>query len=101
VHGRFPIFVGKGETVSRWLLSGLSCAGAGIYEIEGHPVFNQGNSLAGHPLAIERRAELLRMVNVVENLNVCAEKRLAHGLIQTGALIIKRSRRKIVKEKAH
>ena len=60
---------------------------ARIYKIFGNPAIHQQYPLTRHSLAIERRALLQRMVNVVADADTLSKELFAHAFVQAGALV--------------
>src|SRR6516162_8997043 len=100
IHGRFTVFVGQGETVTGGLFLGLLGGPAGIHKVFDGALIDQENALGGHAFTVERRTQLLGMVDVVGDGDVFAEQRLADTAGKTGAFVGDRSGREIVEQEA-
>src|SRR6266478_4423871 len=100
IHGSFAVFIGEGETMAGGLLAGSFGSGAGIDKIFGDAAIHQLNALAREAFAIERRALLQRMIDVVGDGDVLSEELFAHAVVEAGALVFESRGGKIVKKKA-
>ena len=81
------------------LFAGFFGAGARVDEISRNAFFHQIYTLARDAFAVERRAELQRVIRVVDDGDVLAEELLAQAFGEAGTLVGKRGGCKIVKEK--
>ncbi len=74
--------------------------GAGIDEIPGDAAIDEEYALTRQAFAIEGRALLQRMVNVVGDGDVLSKELLAQAFVQAGAFVLQGSGGEIVKKKA-
>src|SRR5271165_2190667 len=95
------MLVGKGETVAGRLGAGLIRRTPGVHEIRGYALIDHHDTLASNAFAVERRAKLFGMVDIVDDGDVLAKKRLAHSPGQAGTLVLDGGRGKVVKQKTH
>src|SRR5713101_991692 len=100
IHRRFAVFVREGETVASGLFVRGFGGSAGINEIPGNAAIHEQHLLPRNPLAIEWRALLERVINIVTDADIRSEKLLAHAFIETRALVFQSGGCEIVKEEA-
>ena len=97
VAGHFSHFIGESEAmtcsqdgtdlVGKFGIANLFCSGAGMDELADYSVLDELHGLAVDAFAIERRAGLQRMRNVVPDIDVVAEELLADAVVKERALV--------------
>src|SRR5260370_30408419 len=100
VGGGYAVFVWERKAVTRGLFVRGFGGGAGIDEMPGDAAIDEEYALTRQAFAIEGRALLQRMVNVVGDGDVLSKELLAQAFVQAGAFVLQGSGGEIVKKKA-